>query len=64
MITALEKLVNKYLGVLVFPAKETLADNTWDKSHRDNLTGIIAFMKWRIPQPSVFYMCKDLTFIL
>ena len=64
MITDLKKLVNKYLGVLVFPSKVTLASNTWDISHRDNLTGIIAFTKWSIPQDEAFYRCKDLTFIL
>ena len=64
MISDLEKLVNKFLGVLVFPSKLTLTDNIWDIEHRGGLTGIIAFTKWSIPHPSAFYMCKDLTFIL
>jgi len=64
MIAALEKLVNKYIGVLVFPSKETLADNTWDIEHREGLTGIIAFTKWSIPQKKAFEECTDLTFIL
>ena len=64
MIADLEKLVNKYLGVLVFPSKETLADNKWDIGQADALTGIIAFTKWSIPQKEAFYKCKDLTFIL
>ena len=64
MIADLEKLVDKYLGVLVFPSKITLSDNTWDTKHRDNLTGIIAFTKWSIPQREAFYKCENLTFIL
>ena len=64
MIAALEKLVNEYIGVLVFPSKVTLASNTWDILHWDNLTGIIAFTKWSIPQKKAFYDCEDLTFIL
>ena len=64
MITDLEKLVNKYIGVLVIPSKETLTDNTWDKSHREGLTKIIAFTKWSIPQKEAFSKCKDLTLIL
>ena len=64
MIVDLEKLVNKYLGVLVLPSKKILVDNTWDISHREGLTGIIAFTKWSIPQRDAFKECKDLTFIL
>ena len=64
MIAALEKLVDKYIGVLVFPSKETLADKTWDIAYRENLTGIISFTKWSIPQNEAFSGCFDLTFIL
>ena len=64
MIAALEKLVNKYLGVLVLPSKKILVDNTWDIKHREGLTGIIAFEKWSIPQREAFYKCENLTFIL
>ena len=64
MIADLEELVNKFIGVLVFPFKITLTDNTWDISHREGLTGIIAFTKWSTPQKKAFYKCEDLTFIV
>ena len=64
LLQPLEKIVNRYLGLLVFGEKITVLENQWDVKYRDGLRGVIAFTKWSIPQKEAFKGCKKLTFIL
>ena len=44
--------------------KITVLDNQWDVKYRAELQGVIAFIKWKIPQKEALSKCYKLTFIL
>lgn len=64
MLPELKKIVDQYLGLLVFRKKITVLANQWDVKYRNRLQGVIAFTKWHIPQEKAFMNCTELTFIL
>ena len=68
MITPLDKLVNKYIGVIIINnGKHTLYGSTWTQKTREchiELTGIISFTKWNISEDSAFMNCRMLKYII
>ena len=64
LFATLKKIVDQYLGLLVFGEKITVLDNEWNVKYRHGLQGVIAFTRWSIPQKEAFNECKDLVFIL
>jgi len=67
MIAVLEKLVNKYIGVIIIDdGKHTLYGSTWTKKTGEchiGLTGIISFTKWNISEERAFMNCRMLKYI-
>lgn len=64
LLPQLERIVDEYLGLLVFGEKINVLDRQWEIKYKDGLQGIIAFTKWNIPQVKAFRECNKLTFIL
>ena len=64
MSKILLKISNASIGVVCLPSRNSLKNNTWDIKCRDRLEGIIAFVKWSIPQNKAFMNCYKLTFML